>query len=275
MKKIAVLLLIANIICIFGTGTGYAANEEHALESGELSLNADYFRGYITDTKDIVTSPSRWNRKAWVKASIVAGVTLGLFAVDDEINEWIQDNRHDDVAKFAVHFGDGKIVLPPLALFYAVAHVTKNYKAKRAALLTFENVAITGLFTQIVKISFHRHRPNSGDSSSTWDGPGFNSDNLSFPSGHTSLAFSIATPIATEYKDNIIIPPLAYGLASLVGWSRMNDNKHWASDVFIGASLGYFTGKAVCMLHSKGNESRFTILPVPGRTPSVTLLYRY
>jgi membrane-associated phospholipid phosphatase len=272
MHRIIVLFLLVAAVSVYGMTNFVYADDEPLSDNKKISLNSEYFKGYISDTRDIVTSPLKWDKKNWLKASLVAGVTLGLYAFDEDINDWIQDNRHDDVSEFAERFGDGKIVLPSLVLFYAVGHAAKNVKAKQTALLTIENVVITGIFTQIMKYSFQRHRPNTGDPYDTWDGPFGGGDKLAFPSGHTSLAFSIATPIATEYKDNLIIPPLAYGLASLVAWSRMNDNKHWASDVFMGASLGYFTGKAICRLHEDKDNSNVTIMPVIGTQHSAVMI---
>ncbi len=272
MYRISALLLLIIMLTVCVTPHVYSAQDMYASKEKEISLNSEYFKGYISDTKDIVTSPLRWDKKNWLKASLVAGVTIGLYAFDEDIKDWIQDNRHDDVSEFAERFGDGKIVLPSLVLFYAVGHAAKNTKAQRTALLTIENVVITGIFTQLMKYSFQRHRPNTGNPFDSFDGPFGGGDKLAFPSGHTSLAFSIATPIATEYKDNVIIPPLAYGLAALVGWSRMNDNKHWASDVFMGASLGYFTGKTICKLHENKDNSNVTIMPDIGTQHSAVMI---
>lgn len=83
-----------------------------------------------------------------------------------------------------------------------------------------------------------------------WDGPGFSTSNLSFPSGHASSAFAIATVIALEYGDRAFVPPLAYGIATLAAFSRVNDNAHWASDVFFGAIVGYLTAKAIIALNN-------------------------
>ena len=272
MFRISAVLLLIALLSVCGMTNVYADQDGIDSSSQDVSLNFQYFKGYITDTKDIVTSPLRWDRDDWFKASLVVATTLGLYAFDENINEWIQDNRYDDIAEFAEHFGDRKEVLPPLLIFYGIGHVFKNKKIQRTALLTIENVVITSIFTQVIKYSFQRHRPRTGDPYDTFDGPGGSGDHLAFPSGHTSLAFSIATPIATEYKDNVIVPPLAYGLASLVGWSRMNDNAHWASDVFMGAALGYFTGKAICKLHEKEDSARMTISPVIGREYSAVMV---
>jgi membrane-associated phospholipid phosphatase len=51
--------------------------------------------------------------------------------------------------------------------------------------------------------------------------------------------------VASEYHDEPLVPLGAYGLATLVSWSRLNDDEHWASDVFFGSALGYGIGRLV------------------------------
>ena len=55
----------------------------------------------------------------------------------------------------------------------------------------------------------------------------------------------MATVFATEYKDIPVVPVIAYSAASLISLSRITENKHWITDVFSGAALGYFSGKMV------------------------------
>ncbi|MFL2948615.1 MAG: phosphatase PAP2 family protein [Nitrospinales bacterium] len=62
-------------------------------------------------------------------------------------------------------------------------------------------------------------------------------------------------------KKTPYIKPISYGLATLTGLSRINDEKHWASDVFIGAALGYFTSKTLLRLHNNKKGQHFTIYP--------------
>lgn len=79
---------------------------------------------------------------------------------------------------------------------------------------------------------------------------------VSFPSGHTTVAFSLATMIAQEYPKPIIIPILAYGFATCTALGRINGNYHWASDVLMGASIGYFTSKLVFNSNNWGKIQR-------------------
>jgi len=122
--------------------------------------------------------------------------------------------------------------------------------------------------TSGMKILAERHRPNTGDAPTTWDGPHVSLKNVSFSSGHTASAFSIATVFADEYKDNAFVPPIAYGLATLTGLSRIYSNEHWASDVFFGAALGYFTSKALLWYHKEDKSKKqghLSIMPAVGK----------
>jgi membrane-associated phospholipid phosphatase len=69
----------------------------------------------------------------------------------------------------------------------------------------------------------------------------------SFPSGHTTSAFAAAAAVTAETgtwwpKSTWVVGPLMYGGATMVGLSRMYHNKHWASDVVLGAAIGTFSG---------------------------------
>ncbi len=228
----------------------------------KMELNGDYFKGIFSDIAYTATSPSRWDTSDWMTVSLVAGGTGVFFALDEEIKDDFEDHRSsttDDVASFFERFGNGAYSIPALGAFYLYGYIGENDKAKRTALLAVESFLVTGLFTTVIKVGTGRHRPSTGDSSGTFDGP--TTDNNSFPSGHTSTVFSIATVIANEYEEVPFIKPLSYGIATLAGLSRINDEKHWASDVFFGAALGYFTAKTLLRLHSNKKGQHFTIYP--------------
>ena len=249
-----------------------------AKERPRLGLNKDYFWGILQDTGHILTSPLRWNGRDWFTAGAVLGLTGGFIALDNDIQEVIQDNRSgttDDLAGVFEPFGNGLYTLPALAGMYLYGHFGKSEKAERVALLSLESFAITGLFTQGVKFLAGRPRPSSGKSSTAWEGPGFDG-NVSFPSGHTSTAFAIATVFAEEYEETVWVPPLAYSLATLTALSRLNDDKHWASDVFLGGALGYFVSKTILKLHSDKRGTHYTIYPrLTSRETGLVLNYRF
>tara|TARA_Y100001960_G_scaffold27389_1_gene24034 strand:- start:324 stop:1229 length:906 start_codon:yes stop_codon:yes gene_type:complete len=228
----------------------------------KMELDRDYFNRIFSDMVYTASSPLIWDRSDWITAGWIAG-GMGMFiALDEEIHSTFKDNRGsttDGLAGIFEPFGNGAFTIPSLAAFYILGYFHEDEKAKRTALIATESFLITGLYTTVLKYSFGRHRPSKGDSSTSFDG--FNTENNSFPSGHTSTAFAIATVVANQYEKTPYIKPLSYGLATLTGLSRINDEKHWASDVFIGAALGYFTSKTLLRLHNNKKGQHFTIYP--------------
>jgi hypothetical protein len=76
-----------------------------------------------------------------------------------------------------------------------------------------------------------------------------------------------------EYKNRPWIRILSYSTASLIGLSRITENKHWASDVLVGAAIGYLTGKQIV-----NNYHRYAKLKAPkqpGNTVSFNLQYHF
>jgi len=77
-----------------------------------------------------------------------------------------------------------------------------------------------------------------------------NANRVSFPSGHATTAFAAAAAVTAGNRSLVprstrIVGPLMYGGATMVGLSRMYHNKHWASDVVLGAAIGTFSGQKV------------------------------
>ena len=89
-----------------------------------------------------------------------------------------------------------------------------------------KSYAITVSATSILKVISHKERPDG-------------SDYMSFPSGHTSSAFSGSSFIHFRYGLRYAAP--LYLLAAFTGYSRIESNKHYLEDVIAGASLAIFS----------------------------------
>lgn len=231
-------------------------------------FSAGYWKGYASDTGHILTAPSRWKKADYGTFAMVAGTTAGLYFADREVHDRAQKNRNkttDDLADVGEVFGDGAYLAGFTLAHYGIGWAFGDDRSKRTALLSLESLALSGLFTAGLKGAFHRHRPDTGKDYDTFDGPGFSTDadELSFPSGHTTSAFSVATVLATEYRETPLVAVAAYGAATLAGLSRINDDEHWASDVFAGAAIGYFTAKAIMSRHApEPDAGRVALLPL-------------
>ncbi|HUI44553.1 MAG TPA: phosphatase PAP2 family protein [Nitrospirota bacterium] len=239
-----------------------------------VELNKDYFTGYLTDTLNILTSPARWSASDWLEAAAVTGVAVGLYTQDEQIKTWFQKHSSgtygtisDDAKKI------GTFSVPVLVGLGAYGYIAPDDKAKTTFLLSAESFLITGAFVEVLKYSTGRHRPFTGDPHDTWSGYTTNGDYQSFPSGDAASAFSIASVVASEY-DNMIVPPLVYAASALIDFERLHENAHWASDVFVGSAIGYFTGKAVVASHTKQRNLSFAPY-VDGKDKGVLMTYRF
>ena len=129
--------------------------------------------------------------------------------------------------------------------FFLAGHVRKDAYMERTALLAGEALADAEIVSEVMKNVDRRLRPRQippyGDFAHTWfkAGGGILINRGSFPSGHAIGAFSMATIIAERYRRHRWVPWVAYGLAALVGFSRITLQAHFPSDIFAGAVLGY------------------------------------
>lgn len=216
-----------------------------------IKPNKDYFKSYWTVTKKIPTGPARWKTAEWIAFSgILAGGTV-IYLFDDQIREWMQRNpsqAKDNVsAYFFEPWGSGLYPAVLLGGFYAYGLAAKKTLPRKVAMAGVQAFIMTGIATVVIKQLTHRHRPYQDDTPNPrlWEGPIADWHYNSFPSGHTSTAFALATLFSSVYRDKIWVGILSYGIATGVAWSRMYDNQHWPSDVFIGAALGFAIGKTV------------------------------
>jgi len=216
------------------------------------ALDANYLKSYWTVTKKIPTGPARWKAGEWIAFSGVVAGGVALYFYDDEIRQWIQRNpseTKDNVSYYALQpWGSG---LYPAALFggfYIYGLAAQDLKARQVAMGGLQAFVMAGVTTQIIKHLTHRHRPYDDDPSdpTNWEGPSFKGwTHTSFPSGHTSTAFALAALLSSVYKDKVWVGIASYTIATGVAWSRVYDNDHWPTDVFIGAALGFAIGKTV------------------------------
>ena len=114
---------------------------------------------------------------------------------------------------------------------------------QHTALLAGEAAADAEVVVTVLKEITRRERPASIPQHANFSDSWFENNGTSFPSGHTIVAFSVATIVARRYGNHRWVPFAAYGAAALVGFSRLSLSAHFLSDVFMGGALGYSIGR--------------------------------
>jgi membrane-associated phospholipid phosphatase len=180
----------------------------------------------------------------WWHGAIALGGILALMLLDHPVQRFAQHNSGtgaDNVASVVRHFGQPEVYATvPLGLA-VVGLASHNPRLTGAAKRIGASLFLAGAATAGAKELFGRPRPES-----SLDADGFApfSGQASMPSGHAAMAFALATSLSDEIHRPWATVGL-YGMATAVGWSRINDNRHWLSDVAAGALVGITSSKLV------------------------------
>ncbi|BCD67628.1 phosphatase PAP2 family protein [Nitratiruptor sp. YY09-18] len=171
------------------------------------------------------------------RLSLIALVVaiLSIFFFDYTIADFFHTYHHK-IFKAITAFGDSAPYLIISLLLFILYKKSKPLLAK-GALFIFLSVAISGIITDIIKIIIGRPRPKLylAHNLTTPEFFKFKASFWSMPSGHTTTAFAVATAFA------LLFPKYRYFfffMAFLVGLSRIALDKHYLSDVIVGAIIG-------------------------------------
>lgn len=214
----------------------------------------------IYDTKYILTAPLRWDSHDWLWTGAAAAAVIGTgVLMDKRESDPVEDAQHrvDRLATKLEPFGGG-YSLVTLAGFYGAGKLFDSPRASAVAEdgLTASIIA-AGIISPAVKWVVGRVRP--GDTPSSTDFRPFGS-NHSFPSGHTTQAFSVASVISAHY-DSVWIDAAAYTTAAFVGYARHQHQAHWPSDIAAGALLGIAVGHTVVRLNEENRGAHIAVVP--------------
>jgi len=202
---------------------------------------------FLQDQKNIWLFPLKLGEgHHWLPTALIVGGTAGLIAADPQIMpHFRQTNAFSGFnSVFSGTTGAGIIAAVP-ATFYVASLIRKNSYDQSSALLAGEAVADDAVLMVVMKSITIRRRPDeiavNGNYSDTFfeSHKSFLGTGSSFPSGHAMMSFSVATVFARRYRRHRWVPFVAYGLASVISFSRVTTGAHFPSDVFLGAALGY------------------------------------
>ena len=242
-------------------------------EANQITLPA-FFILQGSNLKQAFTKPFHMSGRDWRNVGLFAVALGGLAFADRPIQRFALDVRNSnsglgEISRVVTQFG-GAYEGYTLGALGAYGFLFKNEKMQTTTLLAAQSYVTGAAVQYVMKFLTGRQRPLALNRNQQVGDPRFLGPfqtikdaegkklNGSFPSGHTTVAFAAATVYAMEYNNKPWVPVFAYTAASLIGFSRLTENKHWATDVLAGAALGYLTGRQVV-----NNYHRYAKLRAP------------
>jgi membrane-associated phospholipid phosphatase len=125
---------------------------------------------------------------------------------------------------------------------YAVGRLMNSPRTATVGADLVRALVVSQTVTGTIKVIASRTRPDG--------------TNLSFPSGHTSASFASAAVLQRHFGWKVGAP--AMGIAAYVAAARIQEKRHFLSDVAFGATIGLAAGRTVTIGHGRG---RFAVAP--------------
>lgn len=176
--------------------------------------------------------------------------TLILIATHDQTDVWAQRKAREVNGDFKFFRDTGAIAAANFVYMFGMESAflfTHEKIYQDLSVLMFKATTYTFASTFLLKLATHETRPDKRDQ-------------LSFPSGHSSLSFAFASVVAEEH--DWYWGATAYSYAAITAFSRMHDNRHWLHDVVAGATIGASYGIGLATRENqKRNQTKVLILP--------------
>jgi membrane-associated phospholipid phosphatase len=203
-----------------------------------------FFANILRDQRAIWTSPFHLRRSDAKWLAPLGLSTAALLSTDRRsTGELVEHGNNQSRLRISRDISRGGEVYTTggiAAAFYLIGRAGNNARARETGLLGAEALIDGGIVSTVLKLASQRPRPgHDGGRGDFLDGGN------SFPSGHATSAWALATVVANEYKHQRLVQLGAYGAAAAVSISRYTGRNHFLSDVLIGSGLGYGIGRYV------------------------------
>jgi len=241
---------------------------EHLSETSDFILDSAKASAVGWKTTVISGTKDTFSKKDNVVALLLAsGASVAMHAsdADKKIADNFDDHHifHNFTDESLNVIGHPWTQIGASALWYVVSSQKNDELSKQRAKTMVSALTVTGAVTMGLKAVRHNESPNGKD----W----------SWPSGHASSSFAVASMLDEFYGPKVGLP--AYGLAGLIAYRMMDTGDHWASDVVFGATLGWVVGHTFA---GKGKElevAGFKVIPVvaggQGPVAGVSIVKRF
>jgi hypothetical protein len=216
-------IFIRGIVATLTLGPSMADGAEPAAEGS--APHQGFSQTLRSDTHQILSS----------RTALILAVGAAASAASMRIEEptraasILDRGSFDAPSDIGNEYGSGVTLAALSGTLIGAGLLAKDQGLKRTGLQMGRSLLYTGIAVTALKVAVHRTRPNGGP--------------YSFPSGHTAAAFAVAPVLNARFGPAAGIPAFLAATGTALG--RMEDSKHYLSDVIFGAAIGTAVGLAV------------------------------
>ena len=271
MVKIIIKIFIVYLALIY-QGNLYAADSTSIKTNNSTNILITVVNDFKSTGADINILSYKISHLDYNSIIYATGISAGTalsFLLDDEIRkiEKKYNNKHNDkIYNITNKFGEGINAVIFSSSMYLGGLFWGSNSVRTTGRLLLESIVLSALTTQVIKYVTGRSRPFVGKGNADFNFFSLEDKYNSFPSGHTAVAFSMASVLSRQI-DTWWAYAGFYSLALSTGGARMYYDKHWLSDVFLGAAIGIISGNVICSSNSlaeyqhKNKDQTYLIYP--------------
>jgi len=249
LQNLRLLLAVGSLafVTAFGGATSAAAQSLPAASaeskpSPAAGPGTDFFTDLVRDTIGDFRRVPSGETATWL--GVGAAVTFAGHFADRTVTRRLSGAAAlDPVFEPGKSIGGARLQLGGALATYAVGKFAGRPRVAQVGADLFRAQVVAQTLTAAVKLSVRRTRPDGSE--------------FSFPSGHTSITFASATVLQRDLGWKVGLP--AFGVATYVAASRIQERRHFLSDVAFGAAIGIVAGRTVTI--GRG-ETRFAVAPM-------------
>ncbi len=255
-------VVISILVILFTMLTTVKAQDQNDFTDTKRSLWQDFtydMGNVFKGTGYAYSRPLYWKGNDFLILGGVAATTFGLATVDENITREFRSHR-DDVPDLLLDYGwyagSPQNNYGFTGAVYLTGLFTRNEKLRRTGVLLISSATATGFLQQLSKSAVGRARPGAELGNHHFRPFGGNSRYRSFPSGHAVLTFTNAHVIAKQFDSWWVKTPI-YAIGLIPGISRIYDNAHWASDVFLSWAMSFFIVEAIDIYLNRKYDEKY------------------
>lgn len=269
MSRCSVARVLVVLMMLVPAGVSASVDTSAVRRDGGVAIGDTLWsdlKGIVGDAGLVFTAPLRFGRNGWLMTGGLIGGTGAAMLVDEDVRD-LFGRGHDAIRDSIAKVGNTAGTIVPAGIIIGTLYVGglafDEPGIRMAGRHAGEALLFAGTITGVIKYLAGRNRPDQNNGAFTYHGPSMLDQYQSLPSGHTTIAFAVASSLSADI-DNPWATAGLYGIATITALSRIYNDRHWTSDVLLAAGISTACGYGVVHLHDVAPRLQGDFLVVPG-----------